>query len=447
MMIETMNIYISKTLIQKLSCLKFFIGLLAILILSYSVSAKTLDRIVAVVEDDVILESELRQRVQVLMQQFDNNRDALPSEDVLIEQVLQRLIVERLQLQLAVRRGIQIDDLSLDQAMRNLAKRNNLTLEQFRDALVKQGLDYIAFRDQVRNEMVLEQLRRRTIDQGIQVTENEIEELVTKSDEDLLKKEYEYKIAHILIAVPENPKPEQIEKSKQRSALVYDRAASGRNFAKLAIAASDAQDALQGGDLGWRNKAQLPKIFLQQIEQMQPGDVSKIAQSPAGFHIFKLMDRREIKDTMINQVLCRHILVRTNALLNDAAAEIKLQELKSRIERGEKFDELAREFSEDTGSAVNGGNLNWSVSSNYVPKFQEVVDSLEVNQISEPFKSRYGWHIVQLLDTRKHDNTYEAMRAEAREQIRQRKIEEETELWLRQLRDESYIENRLHTSN
>ncbi len=447
MMIEMTNTYISKLLMHKRSYLKFMACVLAAVMLSASASAKVLDRIVAVVEDDVIMESELRQRVQFLMQQFENNRDALPSQDVLIEQVLQRLIVERLQLQLAQRRGIQIDDLSLDQAMRNLAKRNNLTLEEFRDAIVKQGLDYIAFRDQVRNEMVLAQLRRRTIDQSIQVTESEIEELVIKSDEDLLKKEYEYNIAHILIAVPENPKPEQIEKSKQRTALVYDRAVSGRNFAQLAIAASDAQDALQGGDLGWRNKAQLPQIFLPQIDQMQPGDVSKVAQSPAGFHIFKLMDRREIRDTMISQVLCRHILVRTNALLDDAAAEIKLKELKSRIERGEEFGELAREYSDDTGSAVNGGELNWSVSSIYVPKFQEVVDNLEVNQISEPFKSRYGWHIVQLLDTRKHDNTLEAMRAEAREQIRQRKIEEETELWLRQLRDESYIENRLHTSN
>ena len=224
-------------------------------------------------------------------------------------------------------------------------------------------------------------------------------------------------------------------------------AASGRNFAKLAIAASDAQDALQGGDLGWRNKGQLPEVFLQQIEQMLPGDISKIAQSPAGYHIFKVIDRREVKDTMVNQVLCRHILIRTNALLNDTAAEIRLNDIKSKIERGEDFGKFAREHSDDPGSAANGGNLNWAVSSNYVPKFKDVVDNLEINEISEPFQSQYGWHIVQLLDKRKHDNTQDAMRAEAREQIRQRKIEEETELWLRQLRDESYIENRLQSSN
>ena len=447
MMTEMMNTYIKNYYRTKCFIVTLASCMLAVAIYSTFVSAKTLDKIVAVVEQDVIMQSELQQRVQTLVQQFQKNPESLPKQDVLIEQVLQRLIVERLQLQLAERLGIQIDDLSLDQAMRNLAKRNNLTLEQFRDALVKQGLDYVTFRDQVRSEMTLEQLRRRQIDEIIEVTEVEIEELVSKANENLLKKEYEYHVAHILIAVPETPKPGQIEKAQHRAALVYERAATGSNFAKLAIAASDAQDALQGGDMGWRNKVQLPQVFLQQIAQMQPGDVSKIAQSPAGYHIFKVLDRREIQNTMVDQVSCRHILIRTNTLLNDTAAEIKLEDIKSKIEQGEDFGKFAKKHSEDTGSAVNGGNLAWTASSNFVPKFKEIVDNLEIDEISEPFQSQYGWHIVQLLDTRKHDNTQDAMRTEAREQIRQRKIEEETELWLRQLRDESYIENRLHTSN
>lgn len=432
---------------HKITYLNIIVSALVYAILSTGINAKTLDRIVAVVEEDVITESELQQRVGALVKQYDKNRGALPPQDVLIEQVLQRLIVERLQIQLAERRGIQIDDLSLDQAMRNLAKRNNLSLEDFRNELVKQGHDYAAFRDQVRNEMLLDQLRRRTIDQGVEVTDSEIEDLVKKSDEDLLKKDYEYHLAHILIALPENPQAEQLEKLKYRASSVYERASAGNNFAQLAIAASDAQDALQGGDLGWRSKAQIPPVYLQQLQNMVPGDVSKIAQSQSGLHIFKVLDRREVKDTMVNQVLCRHILIHTNALLDDAAANIKLKDIKSRIERGEDFGEFAREFSDDTGSAANGGNLNWSTTNNFVPKFQEIVDGMQVKQISEPFQSRFGWHIVELLDTRKHDNTGEAMRAEAREQIRQRKIEEETEQWLRQLRDESYIEIRLHTSN
>ncbi len=410
-------------------------------------NATLLDRIVAVVENDVIMESEVRQRVNVLLKQFEGNPEALPPQDVIVEQVLQRLIVERLQLQLAEQRGIQVDELSLDQTMRDLAKRNRVTLEQFREALIKQGIDYIAYRDQVRNEMLLDQLRRRIIDDDIQISESEVNELVTKVDKDLLKKEYEYNIAHILIAVPENPKPGQIEKSQHRASLVHDRARSGNNFSKLVIAASDAQDALQGGDLGWRNTAQLPEVFLQQIDSMQVGDISRIGQSATGYHIFKLLDRRAIENTMVDQVLTRHILIRTNALVTDETAERKLKDLKRRIENGDDFEELARANSEDPGSAVSGGNMDWTVSSNFVPKFQEAVDNLEPKTICEPFQSRFGWHIVEVLDKRKHDNSQEAMRVEAREQIRQRKIEEETELWLRQLRDESYIENRLHTSN
>lgn len=437
-----------ETMIQNLTKITTtLLASIALLALTITVHAKLLDRIVAVVENDVIMESELRERVNVLIKQFEKNPEALPPQKILIEQVLQRLIVERLQLQLAEQRGIQIDELTLDQTMRNLAKRNRMTLEQFRQVLVQQGLDYATYREQVRSEMVLDQLRQRTINDNIQVSESEIEELVKKSDKDLLKKEYEYHIAHILIAVPENPKPGQIERSKHRAALVFDRAKAGNNFAKLAIAASDAQDALQGGDLGWRNLAQLPEVFLQQIEGMEAGDVSQIGQSAAGFHIFKVIDRRAIENTMVDQVLVRHILVRTNALVSDEAAERKLSELKRRIEQGDDFEDLAKAHSDDPGSAVSGGNMDWTVSSNFVPKFKEVVDTLETNKICEPFQSRFGWHIVEVLDKRKHDNSQDAMRVEAREQIRQRKIEEETELWLRQLRDESYIENRLHSSN
>ncbi|MCY4420430.1 MAG: peptidylprolyl isomerase [Gammaproteobacteria bacterium] len=422
--------------------------ILCAVLLIASTSTSALDRIVAVVEDDVVMESELRQRIQALVQQFKQNRSALPPKNVLVEQVLQRLIIERLQLQLAERRGIQIDVLTLDQAMRNLARRNNMNLEQFRDTLLKQGLDYAVFRNQIRDEMIIEQLRKRIIDQNIQISETEVEELITRSNGELLQVENEYHVAHILIAVPEGPSPEQIENSANRASMVYERAVSGDNFTQLAIAASDAQDALQGGDLGWRDRTRLPQVLVQEIDQMTPGEISKIIQSPSGFHIFKLLGHREIeKETMVDQVLVRHILIRTNALLSDEAAEKKLKDIKSRIEAGEDFAELAKEFSEDLSSAFNGGQLGWAVSGTYVPQFKEVVDALAAKQISEPFRTQFGWHIVQLQDVRKHDNTQAAIRAKAFEQIRQRKIEEETELWLRRLRDESYIENRLHSSN
>ncbi len=442
MMIRMMNTY---TNLQKRSILLLAATLSLLLVISVS-HAKLLDTIVAVVEDDVIMASELRLRISILMKQFAKNRSALPPEDILTQQVLDRMIDERVQLHRAQRRGIQVDDLALDQAMRNLAKRNNMSLEQFRDEMVNQELDYVNFREQVRNEMILGQLRRRVVDSRIEVTDAEIEKLMEEAHDNLLKKEYEYHLAHILIAVPENPKPGQIERAKNRAALVYDRATKGSNFEKLAIAASDAQDALQGGDLGWRSKLQISEIFLRQVDLMQPGEISKVDQSPAGYHIFKMIDRREVTDMMVTQVLSRHILINTNAVVTDQVAVRKLNELKSRIEHGEDFGELAKVHSEDTASAVDGGNLGWSVTSNYVPEFKETLENLSINEVSEPVKTRFGWHIVQLQDRRDHDSTEEAMRASAREQIMQRKIEEQTELWIREIRDESYIENRLQTS-
>ncbi len=434
---------------MKLHTLFKYIPLSLILLLCANVNANVLDRIVAVVEDDVIMQSELEQRVNVLVQQFNKQRTEIPPEDVLTEQVLQRLIVERLQLQRAERRGIQIDDLTLDQAMRNLAKRNQMDLEQFRDALVKQQIDYSTFREQIRNEITLEQLRRRVVERRIEVDDSEIDEMMHSegAKDNLIKKEYEYKISHILISLSENPKPKEIEKAQRRGTLVYQRAIEGSNFAKLAIAASDAQDALKGGDLGWRGVLQIPEVFVQQLGQMQPGEISKISQSPAGYHIFKLEDRREITNMMVTQVLARHILIKTNAIVTDEDAERRLSELRTRIKLGDDFADLAKAHSEDTGSAVQGGELGWSVSSSYVQKFQEMVDSLDTNEISEPFKSRYGWHIVEVMDKRKHDSTEDAMRQAAIAQIRQRKLEEETELWIREIRDQSYIENRLHTAN
>ena len=251
--------------------MKLITYMLGAVLLIAGASANALDRIVAIVENDVVMESELRHRIQALVRQFNQNRSALPPRDVLIEQVLQRLITERLQLQLAERRGIQIDVLTLDQAMRSLAKRNNMNLEQFRDTLLQQGLDYAVFRNQIRDEMIIEQLRKRIIDQSIQVSETEIEELLNRSEGELLQKEHEYHVAHILIAVPEGPKPDQIENAANRATSVYERAVSGSNFTQLAIAASDAQDALQGGDLGWRDRAQLAADFLAADQPDEPG--------------------------------------------------------------------------------------------------------------------------------------------------------------------------------
>ncbi len=403
------------------------------------------DRIVAVVENDVITESELLERINVIKAQAGDKAN-LPNEATLAEQVLQRMIIEKLQIDWGKRRGITIDDISLDQAMRNLAQRNRMGLDDFRQALIKQGIDYIAFRDQVRTEMTISQVQRRAIESNIQVSPNEIDDLLTNQSESL-NANTEYRLAHILIQLPQDPTPQDIEQGQAQINELYDQAVSGKeSFTQLAIAHSQAQDALEGGDLGWRNRSQLPGVFARQLNNMKPGDVSKPLRSGSGFHIFRILDIRGEEKVMVDQVFSRHILIKTTAVKSDQEARSDLNSLRSRILSGEDFSQLARAHSEDPGSASSGGELGWLAPSVFAPAFRDVAETIPVNEISEPFKSRFGWHILQVLDKREHDNSLEAKRNQARDFIRQRKVSEEKELWLRQLRDESYVENRLNLS-
>jgi peptidyl-prolyl cis-trans isomerase SurA len=400
-----------------------------------------LDRIVAVVENDVITASELRERINVIKAQA-GDQTKLPDEATLTEQVLQQMIIERLQVAWGQRRGITIDDISLDQAMRNLAQRNQLNLDEFRSALLQQGIDYVAFRDQVRTEMTIGQVVRRAVESNIQVSPSEIDTLL-ESQQGSLDTNTEYRIAHILIQLPQDPTPSDIETAKTKIETIHKRAIEGESFTQLAIASSQAQDALEGGDLGWRNTSQLPSVFSRQLANMKPGDISETLRSASGFHIFRILDMRGNDKVMVEQVLSRHILIRTNAVRTDEQVRQDLVSLRSRMINGEDFSELARAHSEDPGSASKGGELGWTAPSAFAPAFREVTETIPLNEISEPFKSQFGWHILQVTDKREHDNSDEARRSQARDFIRQRKLSEETELWLRQLRDESYVENRL----
>jgi len=406
-----------------------------------SVASLLVDQIVAVVENGVITENELLERINVIRAQAGSQTN-LPSDDILAEQVLQRMVLERLQVEWGRRRGIEIDDLSLDAAMRNLAKRNRMTLDQFRNALLQQGVDYVSFRKQVRTEMLIRQVLRRAVDANVQVTDKEIDSLID-SQQDSTDTNAEYRLSHILIQLPQDPTPENIETAKSKIEGIRARALAGESFTQLAIAHSQAQDALEGGDMGWRNKNQLPDIFARQLSKMRPGDISEVLRSSSGFHIFRILDVHGKENVMVDQLLTRHILIRTNAVRDDNEVERDLNNLRDRILNGEDFGELARAHSEDPASAVDGGEMGWLAPSVFAPAFREVVTTISTNEISQPFKSQFGWHIVQILDKRKFDNSAEARRNEVREFLRQRKIEEETELWLRQLRDESYVENRL----
>lgn len=418
----------------------------ALLISSHAYSSMLIDRIVAVVEDDVVTESELLERINVIKSQSANNQANLPNDAILAEQVLQRMIIERLQVDWGKRRGITIDDISLDQAMRNLAQRNRMSLEDFRAALIQQGIDYVAFRDQIRTEMTLRRVQQRAVESNIQISPKEIDDLLA-SQSDSLSTNTEYRIAHILIQLPQDPTPSDIEQAQTKIKQLYTQAVSGEeSFTQLAIANSQAQDALEGGDLGWRNKNQLPSVFAQQLNSMNPGDISKPLRSGSGFHIFRILDIRGEERVMVNQVLPRHILIRTTAIKSDDEARNDLQSLRFRILNGEDFSQLARAHSEDPGSASKGGDLGWTDPNAFTPEFRDVAQSIPINEVSEPFRSQFGWHILQVTDRRQHDNSNEAKRSQARDFIRQRKLSEEKELWLRQLRDESYVENRLNSA-
>jgi len=403
------------------------------------------DRIVAVVEDDVVTESELLERINVIKAQSGSNQANLPNDAVLAEQVLQRIIIERLQVDWGQRRGITIDDISLDQSMRNLAQRNRMNLDDFRSALIQQGIDYVAFRNQIRTEMTLRKVQQRAIESNIQVSLKEVDDLLA-SQPGALNANAEYRIAHILIQLPQDPTPENIQQAQTKIEQLHSQATSGaESFTQLAIAHSQAQDALEGGDLGWRNKNQLPRVFAQELNNMQPGDISQPLRSASGFHIFRILDIRGEERVMVNQVFARHILIKTNAVKSDDEVRRELDSLRSRILNGEDFSQLARANSEDPGSASKGGELGWADPNSYTPAFRDVAERIPTNEISEPFRSNFGWHILQVTDRREHDNSTEAMRSQARKFIRQRKLSEEKELWLRQLRDESYVENRLNT--
>ncbi|WP_018233670.1 peptidylprolyl isomerase [Thioalkalivibrio thiocyanodenitrificans] len=405
----------------------------------------TLDRIVAVVEDDVIMESELNYRLDQIRQQIRSRGNQPPPDSVLVPQVMERLVIERLQLQRAAGMGIRIDDIALNEAMENIARENRMSLPRFRELLVAEGIDFQRFREQIRDEMAISQLRRRQVDNRIQVSEQEIDDLIA-SESGAIDQDVEYRISHILIPLAEGATPADIQEARERAESVRRLALEEeRSFSELAVSESGGQQALEGGDLGWRSAAQVPTVFARNVVLMREGDVSEVIRSPSGFHIVKLEGRRGGERARITQTHARHILISPTAVLSDERARERLESLRRRIAMGDAFEDLARAHSDDRGSAMRGGDLGWSDPGDLVPAFEEVINNLPPGEISEPFRTQFGWHIAEVLDRREHDSSRQLMRAQAREIIRDRKREDETELWLRRLRDESYVELRLDT--
>jgi peptidyl-prolyl cis-trans isomerase SurA len=400
------------------------------------------DRIVAVVNSEVITQFELSERVGRVLRELAQRGTPLPARDQLERQVLERMILDKVQLQLARDTGLRVDDLDLDRTIARIAESNNLSLTQFRTALEKDGVPFDKFREDVRTEIILSRLREREVDNKITVAESEIDNFLADQG-DTKGTGVEYNVAHILLRVPEQARPDQLEQQRSRAIDVVKRLRGGADFAQVAAVYSDAPDALRGGAMGWRPQDRLPELFVEALAKLQPGDVSDVLRSPAGFHVLKLIDRRGAAALReVEQVRVRHILVRTNELVSEDDAKRKLTQLRERIANGADFGELARLHSDDS-SASRGGELGWIYPGDTVPEFERAYTHLKDMEVSQPVKTPFGWHLIQVLERRTADASAERRRLEARKVMRERKSDEAYQEWLRQLRDRAYVEYRL----
>lgn len=401
-----------------------------------------LDRIAAIVNEGVVLQSELDAQTHMIAQRLNEAGQQLPAHQRLKKQVLERLILTRIQLQRAERLGLQISDEILNAALGRVAEANEIPFSQLPEALEAQGINYPQYREEMRREMIMENLKQRDVVRRISVTPREVEKFI-KEQENAVNSNREYNLSHILIALPAAATAEQHADIEQEAERIHQRLKDGEDFGQIAVARSDSQTALEGGELGWRKGEQIPSLFAAAVMQMLPGDISEPVRGSSGFHIVRLNQvRGEDEEIMVKQFNARHILVVTNEILDDSAAERKLIEIKQRIENGEDFSVIAQTVSEDLGSASNGGELGWTNLGTLVPEFENAIKEMEQNEM-RIVQTAYGWHLIELLEWRDKNITEETKQNRAFLAIRNNKVEEETELWLRQLRDGAYVEIRI----
>ena len=403
------------------------------------VHGEMLDRIAAIVNDGLVLKSELDAQMDSVTKRLVDQKIELPSQSVLKQQVLDRLIVQEIQVQRAKHVGLTISDEQLNTALQEIAARNKIPFDQLPTALAAQGIDYKQYRESMRKELTLNTLRQRDVISHINVTPHELEQYLARQQSAAANDEFN--VSHILLSLPAAATPQQLDEISHKAQDLATRATKGEDFGQLAIANSNSSTALDGGQLGWRKGGQLPQFVLDLVVKMKPGEVSQPVRTPSGYHIVKLNERRSGEvPVIINQIHVRHILMKPNELDDDETVRQKLARLRERIEKGEDFAGIASTSSEDPGSAPEGGDLGWSGPGTFVPEFDKAIADLKVNEISEPFKTRYGWHIVQMLGTRTYDSTEDVKRQKAFVAIRESKADEETELWVRALRDEAFVE-------
>lgn len=411
-------------------------------ITAYADEIVKLDRIVAIVDQTVITEQELESRMHTVTAQLKKQNTELPAENVLRKQILERLISDALQLQYAAQTGVKIDDNQLNKTIERIAEQNQMSVKEFSEALAADGISMTKFRADIRSEITIARLREREVESRVNVSESEIDNFLTTQSSNNENRD-EFEISHILIRTPEEGTPEEIQKSKAKVDEAIKLLQQGSSFSKVSASFSDAPNALEGGNLGWKSATQIPTLFLEALKSMQTGEISQPLRSPNGFHILKLTNKRGGNSPLvIEQTHARHILIKLTEVVSESDGKKKMDGIKERLDNGEKFEVLARQFSED-GSASNGGDLGWVNPGDTVPQFEKAMNELKDNQISEPVRSPFGWHIIQVLERRKQDMSKEAARLKARQEIRARKADEAYQDWIRELRDRAYVEYRL----
>ena len=399
-----------------------------------------LDRVIAIVEDGVILQSELDARVSTIRARLQAQGTGLPSRQVLEERVLDQLITEKIQLQMAEQMGMRVSDNELNETINSIAGRNNLTVEQFEDQLAVEGVSFQEAREQIRQEMLVSRVQQRRVDSRIRVTDREVENYLEQTA-DQTETNTEYLLAHILVAVDNFSDQEAVSEAREKARRLQKEIGEGRDFQSAAVAESDASNALEGGVMGWRGRSELPSLVTNIVPELPLNQPSEVLQSGSGFHIVQVLDRRggEARN-LVEQARVRHILIRTTDVVSDAKAEKRINDVYQQLQDGADFAELAREYSDDPGSGSAGGDLGWVSPGQMVPAFEETMMNAPVDEFTRPFRSRFGWHILEVLERRKQDVSDQVRSSEGRQALYRRKYETELQNWLREIRDEAYVE-------
>jgi peptidyl-prolyl cis-trans isomerase SurA len=420
--------------------IKCLLGLSVVYATTTFANAVPLDSIAAIVNENIITKSELAQQVKLAEKQFKNSAPQSPDPLALEKQVLDHMILNEVQMQMAKRTGIQVEDTALDDAIENIASQNRMSVTELREALVRDGLDFKHYRENIRHQIMISQLQQRDVMSDVQVSEQEVSQFL-QSPNGQGGMNTEYRLSHILVSLPDAPTPQQIDTASKKAASLVENLRKGKDFSAAALAESTGDSALHGGDLGYRKLPEMPTLFVKIVPTLKVNDIPDPIRSASGFHIIKLIDKRTTREqgATVQRTQVRHILITTNANNSDDDAQRKLAEIRKMIVKGEDFAQIAKAHSTDMATSSNGGSLGWVTNDMLVPEFAEQMDKLAVNDVSEPFKTSFGWHIVQVQDRKTQANDESGQRQKAREAIRQRKLEEKLQAWSRQLRDESYV--------